>query len=89
MTPPESEILPTAPRGLTDAEARERLRVEGPNELPRSKKRHLLKQVLDILKEPMILLLVATHALASSTMPPFAWSLGQSGWDDLHLSRLT
>jgi Ca2+-transporting ATPase len=60
MTPPESEILQTAPRGLTEAEARDRLLREGPNELPRSKKRHLLKQALDVLKEPMILLLVAT-----------------------------
>ena len=47
-------------KGLTEAEAQDRLRREGPNELPRSQKRRLLRQLVDVLKEPMILLLVAT-----------------------------
>jgi Ca2+-transporting ATPase len=47
-------------RGLSEAEAQERLRREGANELPRSTKRRLLRQIADVLKEPMILLLVAT-----------------------------
>jgi Ca2+-transporting ATPase len=55
-----SDPVQTSPRGLSEAEAQERLRREGPNELPRSEKRRLLGQLVDVLKEPMILLLVAT-----------------------------
>jgi Ca2+-transporting ATPase len=45
--------------GLADEEARRRLRDEGPNELPVSKPRSLLRLFRDIVLEPMFLLLVA------------------------------
>ncbi|MBI3854887.1 MAG: cation-translocating P-type ATPase [Planctomycetes bacterium] len=49
--------------GLTEGDAQERLRREGPNELPRSKQRQALKLAVDVLKEPMILLLVASGVI--------------------------
>jgi P-type Ca2+ transporter type 2C len=45
--------------GLSDQEAKGRLAREGYNELPRSRERKLLDILLRILREPMILLLVA------------------------------
>jgi Ca2+-transporting ATPase len=45
--------------GLTDHEAGRRLRDEGPNELPASKPRSVLRLLRDVLFEPMFLLLVA------------------------------
>src|SRR5689334_8625732 len=50
----------TAPRGLTEGEAQERLRLDGPNDLPRSKKRQVLGVLADVVREPMILLLLAS-----------------------------
>lgn len=46
-------------RGLSDKEAADRLRSEGPNELPRQRRRNLLRIALDVLREPMLALLVA------------------------------
>ncbi len=46
-------------QGLSKIEAKKRLEEEGYNELPSEKKRHLLKIIIDILKEPMLLLLLA------------------------------
>jgi Ca2+-transporting ATPase len=46
-------------RGLSEAEAAARLRAEGPNELPSAAPRTLAALVLEVLREPMILLLVA------------------------------
>ena len=45
-------------RGLTEEEASLKLHVEGPNELPTAKSRNLLAMVWEILREPIILLLV-------------------------------
>ena len=45
-------------RGLTEAEASARLKAEGANELPAAKSRNLLATIWDVLREPMILLLV-------------------------------
>jgi Ca2+-transporting ATPase len=45
--------------GLTEAEARDRLAREGPNELPRSRPRSLRAIVADVLREPMLALLLA------------------------------
>jgi P-type Ca2+ transporter type 2C len=45
--------------GLSDAEARERLAHDGPNELPVSRPRSVLRLLRDVLAEPMFLLLVA------------------------------
>ena len=45
-------------RGLTEAEASARLKADGANELPAAKSRNLLATIWDVLREPMILLLV-------------------------------
>lgn len=45
--------------GLTKSEAQERLKLEGYNELPTEKNRRFLNLVLDVIKEPMLLLLLA------------------------------
>ena len=44
--------------GLADAEAEARLRTEGYNELPRSERRTSLRIVVEVLREPMLALLV-------------------------------
>lgn len=49
--------------GLTDAVAAERLAVDGPNELPTDARRNLARQMLDVFREPMLLLLVAAGAI--------------------------
>jgi Ca2+-transporting ATPase len=50
-------------QGLSEAEAANRLAVEGSNELPSAKRRTLLSIALEILGEPMILLLLAASAI--------------------------
>ncbi len=49
--------------GLTETQVQARLRVEGYNELPRSDRRTLLRTVRDVLREPMLALLVAGGAI--------------------------
>jgi len=49
--------------GLTDEEARERLAVDGYNELPSAKKRTFLHILLEVLREPMFLMLIACGIL--------------------------
>src|SRR5579863_7693143 len=44
--------------GLSDGEALERLRLDGPNELPTDRKRGWLRIVADVVREPMLALLV-------------------------------
>jgi P-type Ca2+ transporter type 2C len=46
------------PAGLSLQEAAERLVAEGPNELPTARKRNLLQQAWEIVRQPMLLLLV-------------------------------
>jgi Ca2+-transporting ATPase len=48
--------------GLTDAEARLRLRQDGPNELPRARGRSTLRILVDVLREPMLALLLVAGA---------------------------
>jgi P-type Ca2+ transporter type 2C len=56
-----SERVASARLGLSSAQAAERLAVEGPNLLPADAPRGMLHLVLDVLREPMfLLLLVAT-----------------------------
>ncbi len=45
--------------GLTEAEARRRLEVEGPNELARSGRRPVAAIIVEVVREPMLALLVA------------------------------
>ena len=51
------------PRGLTTAEARQRLEHEGLNELPSASRRGWVRILLEIVKEPMFLLLLACGTL--------------------------
>ena len=49
--------------GLTERVARQRLVQDGPNELPVSKQRGMLRLLIDVVSEPMFLLLVACGAI--------------------------
>ncbi len=49
--------------GLSDAEARRLLAQDGPNELPESRPRGVLRLLRDVVTEPMFLLLVACGAI--------------------------
>jgi P-type Ca2+ transporter type 2C len=50
-------------RGLSEREAAERLKAEGYNELPSAKQRNLFAIALEVAREPMFLLLVASGAV--------------------------
>ena len=52
-----------APRGLSDAEALARLRSEGYNELPRADRRTPFRIVGEVMREPMLALLVGGGAV--------------------------
>ncbi len=54
---------PSCLRGLSQAVAQARLRAEGPNELPATGQRNMLAIALEVLREPMFLLLVAAGAI--------------------------
>ena len=49
--------------GLTEHEAAARLAADGPNELPTSRKRNLAQQAWDVMREPMLLLLVGAGVI--------------------------
>ena len=49
--------------GLSEDEARKRIEEFGANELPSSKKRSLFTIAFDVMREPMLLLLVACGAI--------------------------
>ena len=53
----------TQPEGLSEREAAERLFNDGWNELPSAKRRGLFWVALDVLREPMLLLLVSTGVI--------------------------
>ena len=50
-------------QGLTDQEARERLAVDGYNELPSTKRRTIFHILIEIVREPMFLMLIACGLL--------------------------
>jgi Ca2+-transporting ATPase len=50
-------------KGLSEAEAAERLRRDGPNELPQSGRRSVLRVVLDVALDPMFALLIGAGLL--------------------------
>ncbi len=54
---------PASRNGLTEAEALRRLAAEGPNELPQSDRRSILKIAGEVVREPMLALLVAGGAI--------------------------
>jgi Ca2+-transporting ATPase len=49
--------------GLTEAEVQDRLEKDGPNELPTARKRRIWHIMLDVVREPMFLLLIACGVL--------------------------
>ncbi|MDA9432199.1 cation-translocating P-type ATPase [Bradyrhizobium sp. CCBAU 51627] len=49
----------TAMQGLTASEVQARLQAEGFNELPRTSRRTILRLIVEVLREPMLLLLLA------------------------------
>jgi Ca2+-transporting ATPase len=54
---------PTILQGLSEQEARERLAVDGYNELPGTKKRSFWHILLEVVREPMFLMLIACGVL--------------------------
>ncbi len=60
-----SQAIPdqTGLHGLSQAEAQARLLAEGPNELPATGQRDMLAITLEVLREPMFLLLVSAGAI--------------------------
>ncbi len=58
-TTPQSHSATQSHQGLSPAEAQSRLAAEGFNELPRARRRSPLRIVFDVLREPMLALLVA------------------------------
>ena len=53
----------TALQGLTAEEAARRLAADGPNQLPSAKRRNLLHEVWDVIRQPMLLLLLGAGAV--------------------------
>ncbi|AQT61122.1 cation-translocating P-type ATPase [Cellvibrio sp. PSBB023] len=51
-------MTPDDRNGLSHEEAAKRLKAEGPNQLPKPNQRHLLRILLDVLREPMFSLLI-------------------------------
>ena len=60
---PDDVRLRAPGEGLTEAEAATRLQAEGANELPRDRPPHFLATVGQVLREPMLLLLIAAAAI--------------------------
>ena len=60
--PDLNELIASA-RGLSEAEVRERLAADGPNELPSQKKQNVFQIAFNVLKEPMLLLLLAAGTI--------------------------
>jgi Ca2+-transporting ATPase len=60
--PKDSSSSPSFP-GLSDAEAQARLKTEGYNELPRPDRRTPLRIVLEVVREPMLALLLGGSAI--------------------------
>ncbi len=58
-----TEAHAPAPQGLTPQQAADRLRTEGPNELPRPGLRSFGRIVVDVIREPMFGLLLAAGAI--------------------------
>jgi len=59
----DKQLNQALPQGLSDQEVRERLAVDGYNELPGAKKRTFLHIWLEVVREPMFLMLIACGLL--------------------------
>ncbi|MGA1344482.1 MAG: cation-translocating P-type ATPase [Ilumatobacteraceae bacterium] len=66
MTVPRSATV-----GLTAAEARRRFAADGPNELATTRRHGLITQVLQVAREPMLLLLLAAGTINFALADPF------------------
>ena len=55
---PTDPSLPGSIRGLLEAEAQARLKAEGYNELPRPDRRTPLRIIVEVVREPMLALLL-------------------------------
>lgn len=53
-------LRPTSPNGLSESEAQARLKSEGYNELPRAALRTPFRIFFDVIREPMLALLVVS-----------------------------
>jgi P-type Ca2+ transporter type 2C len=51
------------PQGLTDQEAREKLAMDGYNELPSARKRNIFHILIEVVRQPMFLMLIACGML--------------------------
>ena len=72
-----SDVVETIPLGLSQREASRRLQKEGRNELPREKKKRWILQILEILREPMFVLLAVActiYFVLGSTYEAFVLS---------------
>ena len=49
--------------GLSAEQAAERLVTDGPNELPTAKRRNILQEAWDVIRQPMLLLLLGAGAV--------------------------
>src|SRR5450631_4460277 len=63
MTVPSVPFDVRSLSGLAEEEAARRLRDEGPNELPADEQRSVWKTALDVVKQPMLLLLLGAGGL--------------------------
>ncbi|MGN6680907.1 MAG: cation-transporting P-type ATPase [Streptosporangiaceae bacterium] len=63
----EGLALRSAERGLSSAEAESRLRRNGPNELPRTRRSPLLSLIVGQLGDPLILVLLVAAVLTLAT----------------------
>ena len=60
---PAGRSNPRLNRGLSEAEVAERRAADGPNELPAARARNLLQQAWEVLRQPMLLLLLGAGAV--------------------------
>lgn len=68
--------------GSSEDNARQRLDTEGPNELPTEKQRGVLAIALEVVREPMFVMLVAAGGiyLLMGSPPTRSCCLGSSSW---------
>jgi len=61
------QSLQTAPEGLTQAEAEERARISGPNEVAQERRRSWFIRLLVILRNPLVILLTTLSSISFAT----------------------
>ena len=61
------QSLHTTPEGLTQAEAEQRARTSGPNEVAQERRRGWFMRLLIILRNPLVILLAALSSISFAT----------------------